>query len=476
MRRLTLLTLCCALTACLGEPYQRPALDVPAQFRFAMAETTGAADTRWWSGFGDPVLDQLVAEALVNNEDLRIAAARVDEFYGAKVTTRAPIFPALGYNASSGQEQPSQQVVGRGNDSVRSASAAGLTAGWEIDVWGKVRNLTAAANADWVASEADRRATALALVSAVASGYVTLLSLDDQLATSRRTLEGRRQALTVFEKRYKGGVISKVELSQARSAYEVAAAAVPLLEQQIAQQENAVSLLLGRNPGPVKRGRPLMELDTPAVPEGLPSDILTQRPDVVAAEQSLIAANARVSAARALYFPSISLTGLLGVASLDLDNLFSSGSDTWNYAGQVTGPIFQGGSVIGTNEQADARKAQLLANYEKIVQRAFADVDNALIATQKTFERTQAQRAQIEALRDYARLSRKRFEGGYSSYLEVLDAETSLFNAELLYSQGQRERLLAHVDLYKALGGGWVDTAAAQAPQPLNIPSDPSLR
>jgi multidrug efflux system outer membrane protein len=313
-------------------------------------------------------------------------------------------------------------------------------------------------------------------VSAVASGYVTLLSLDDQLATSQRTLGSRRQALTVFEKRYKGGVISKVELSQARSAYEVAAAAVPLLQQQVAQQENALSLLLGRNPGPVPRGRPLMELATPAVPEGLPSDILTQRPDVVAAEQSLVAANARVSAARALYFPSISLTGLLGVASLDLDNLFSSGSDTWSYAGQATGPIFQGGSVVGVNKQADARKAQLLANYEKTVQRAFADVDDALIATQKSSERTQAQRAQVEALRDYARLSRKRYEGGYSSYLEVLDAETSLFNAELLYSQGQRERLLAHVDLYKALGGGWVDTAAAQAPQPMNLPSVSSLR
>jgi multidrug efflux system outer membrane protein len=476
MRRLPLIAIACALTACLGEPYQRPGLDVPSQFRFAMAETTGAADTRWWTGFGDPVLDQLVAEALVNNEDLRIAAARVDEFYGAKVTTRAPMFPAFGYSASSGQEQPSQNVVGRGNDSVRNASAAGLTAGWEIDVWGKVRNLTAAANADWIASEADRRATVLALVSAVASGYVTLLSLDDQLATSQRTLGSRRQALTVFEKRYKGGVISKVELSQARSAYEVAAAAVPLLQQQVAQQENALSLLLGRNPGPVPRGRPLMELATPAVPEGLPSDILTQRPDVVAAEQSLVAANARVSAARALYFPSISLTGLLGVASLDLDNLFSSGSDTWSYAGQATGPIFQGGSVVGVNKQADARKAQLLANYEKTVQRAFADVDDALIATQKSSERTQAQRAQVEALRDYARLSRKRYEGGYSSYLEVLDAETSLFNAELLYSQGQRERLLAHVDLYKALGGGWVDTAAAQAPQPMNLPSVSSLR
>jgi multidrug efflux system outer membrane protein len=470
MRRLSLLVVTCALTACLGTPYSRPDVSVPAQFRFAMAETTGAADTQWWLGFGDPELDLLVAEALANNEDLRIAAARVDEFHGAKVTTRAPLFPSVGYTVSSGQERPSAQVVGRGNDDVVNSSAAGLTAGWEIDVWGRVRNLTAAANADWIASEADRRATVLALVGAVAQGYLTLLSLDDQLATSQSTLESRRKALDVFEKRHKGGVISMVELSQARYLYEFAAASLPVLKQQIARQENALSLLLGRNPGPIARGKRLTDLSTPAVPEGLPSDILTQRPDVVSAEQALIAANARVSAARALYFPSISLTGLLGVASLDLGNLFDGGSDTWRYAGQVTGPIFQGGANVGINEQADARHAALLANYEKTVQRAFADVDDALIATQMTTERTEAQRAQVEALRDYARLSRKRFEGGYSSFLEVVDADTSLFNAELLYSQGQRDRLLAHVDLYKALGGGWVDTAAARAPQPQELP------
>jgi multidrug efflux system outer membrane protein len=309
-------------------------------------------------------------------------------------------------------------------------------------------------------------------VSAVASGYITLLSLDDQLVTSQRTLETRRQALDVFEKRHKGGVISKVELSQARSQYEVAAAAIPALEQRIARQENALSVLVGRNPGHVTRGRPLLDLGTPSVPAGLPSELLTQRPDVVSVEQSLIAANARVSAARALYFPSISLTGLLGVASLDLDELFDDGSETWNYSGSITGPIFQGGAVLGTNRQAEAQRRQLLASYEKTVQRAFADVDDALIATQKTAERSAAQRRQVEALRDYARLAGKRFEGGYSSYLEVLDAESSLFNAELLYSEGHRERLLAHVDLYKALGGGWVDAAAAQAPQPAYAPGE----
>ncbi|NJD31593.1 MAG: efflux transporter outer membrane subunit [Gammaproteobacteria bacterium] len=470
MRPALLLAACVSLAACLGTPYERPRLDVPPQYRFAAAESTSPADTVWWTSFGDPTLDELVAEALRNNQDLRIAAARVDEYHGAMVTTRAPIFPSIGYNASSGQNRPSSQVVGKGNAAVVNSSAAGLTAGWEIDVWGKVRNQAAAANADWRASEADRRAAVLSIVGAVTSGYITLLSLDAQLVTSESTLASRRKALDVFEKRYKGGVISKVELSQARYQYEVAAAAVPVLQEQIARQENALSLLLGRNPGPIARGRTLVDLGTPAVPAGLPSEILAQRPDVLSAEQSLIAANARVSAARALYFPTISLTGLLGVASLDLGNLFDSGSGTWNYAGQVAGPIFQGGANVGVNQQADARHAQLLASYQRTVQRAFADVDDALIATQTSAERTEAQRRQVEALTDYARLARKRFEGGYSSFLEVLDAENSLFNAQLLYSQGQRDRLLAHVDLYKALGGGWVDAAAAKAPQPKYLP------
>jgi multidrug efflux system outer membrane protein len=471
MRRLLPFLATCLLAACVGEPYSRPDLAVPSEYRFALAQTQGAADTAWWTKFGDPTLDALVSESLANNEDLRIAAARVDQFEGAKVTARAPLFPAIGYTGGTGEESRSELVYGPGAGDARSFSSAGLTAGWELDVWGRVRNLTVAADADWRASEADRRATVLQLVSAVVSGYVTLLSLDDQLATSERTLESRRQALTVFEKRYKGGVISKVELSQARSQYEVAAAAIPALTQRIARQENALSVLVGRNPGPITRGRPLLELGTPVVPAGLPSELLAQRPDVVSAEQSLIAANARVNAARALYFPSISLTGLFGVASLDLDELFDDGSSTWSYQGSITGPIFQGGAVLGVNRQAEAQRRQLLANYEKTVQRAFADVDDALISTQTTAERSASQRRQVEALRDYARLSRKRFEGGYSSYLEVLDAESSLFNAELLYSEGHRERLLAHVDLYKALGGGWVDAAAAQAPQPQSMPS-----
>ncbi|MFO1406841.1 MAG: efflux transporter outer membrane subunit [Steroidobacteraceae bacterium] len=464
-RPILVVTACASLAACLGEPYQRPAMQVPAEFRVSVAATPQADDRQWWQGFGDPALDALVGEALRNNEDLRIAAARVDEYYGLMMQVRAGLVPGVGYSVQSGQQQPSRAVP-PGSDAVVGSVAGGLTAGWEIDVWGRIRNLTAASVADWRASEADRRAAVLSVVGATVSGYVVLLSLDEQLRTSQETFDSRAKALAVFEKRHKGGVISGVELAQARSAYEVAAASIPVLEQQIAQQENALSVLLGRTPGPIQRDRTLGELGTPAVPAGLPSDVLTWRPDVVAAEEQLVAANARVSAARALYFPTISLTGFLGSASTALSDLFKSGTDTWNYMGSATGPIFQGGANVGANQVADARKAQLVANYRNVVRRAFADVDDALVATVKTTERTTAQRAQVEALKRYATLSRKRYEGGYSSYLEVLDAETSLFNAELLSSQGERDRLLAHVDLYKALGGGWVDAAAAVAPQP----------
>ena len=468
-RRLLLLACCASLGACLGEPYQRPAMEVPAEFRISVEQTPQADDRQWWQGFGDPVLDGLVEEALRNNEDLRIAAARVDEFHGAMMQVRAGLVPGVGYSVQSGQQQPSRAVP-PGSDATVNSVSGGFTAGWEIDVWGRIRNLTAASVADWQASEADRRAAVLSVVGATVTGYLVLLSLDEQLATAHSTLESRAKALAVFEKRHKGGVVSGVEVAQAQSAYEVAAASIPLLEQQIEQQENALSVLLGRTPGPIQRGRKLEQLGTPAIPAGLPSDVLTWRPDVVAAEQQLVAANARVSAARALYFPTISLTGFLGSASTSLGDLFASGTDTWNYVGAAAGPIFQGGANVGANQVADARKAQLVANYRNVVRRAFADVDDALVATVKTTERTKAQKAQVDALIRYSTLSRKRYDGGYTSYLEVLDAETSLFNAELLSSQGERDRLLAHVDLYRALGGGWVDAAAARAPQPEDPP------
>ena len=275
----------------------------------------------------------------------------------------------------------------------------------------------------------------------------------------------------------KGGVVSQVEMAQVISEYEAAVTAVPAAERAIAQSENALAVLLGRNPGPIPRGKTIDELNLPAVPAGLPSDLLERRPDIRQAEQNLIAANARIGAARALYYPAISLTGLLGVASASLGNLFSGPARTWNFAGSLSGPIFTGGSIEGTVAQAEAQQKQLLATYERTIQNAFREVDDALVDQIKSRERLAAQGRQVAALRDYARLARLRYEGGYTSYLEVLDAERSLFNVELGYAQTQADLFSSLVNVYKAMGGGWVQgTSLRPRPQPMSPSRNPNLQ
>jgi len=300
----------------------------------------------------------------------------------------------------------------------------------------------------------------------VARGYVQLRNLDAQLAITRRTLDLRAAGVRLFEQRFAGGVISEVELDQVRAEYESAAARVPDLEQAIAQQENALSVLAGRNPGPIPRGVPLRDLMPPAVPGGLPSALLEQRPDLRKAEQDLVAANARVGAARARFFPTISLTGSLGTSSAALSDLFSGPAGVWNVAAGAAGPIFDGGLVRSNVRQAEAQRQQLLLTYEKAVQQAFREVDDALVAREKTGERALAQARQLAALGRYAELARLRYEGGYTSYLEVLDAERGLFSAELSVVQTRADVFGALVALYKALGGSWIAAAETAADAP----------
>jgi multidrug efflux system outer membrane protein len=344
--------------------------------------------------------------------------------------------------------------------------SAGLDASWEIDLWGRIRRLSDAGLADLLATEEARRGVVLTLVSTVATGYISLRDLDKQLAISQRTANSRGEALKLFELRFQGGVVSQIEVAQIRSEYEAAAAAIPAAERAIAQTENALSVLLGRNPGPIVRGRSVDDFKLPTVPAGLPSQLLERRPDIRQAEQNLIASNARIGAARALYYPTISLTGLFGVASGDLDNLFTSSARVWTFAGSVAGPIFTGGQVSGTVAQAEAQERQLLSAYERTIQGAFREVDDALVDHSKSRQRLAAQSRQVDALRDYSRLARLRYDNGYTSYLEVLDAERSLFNAELSYTQTQADVFNALVNIYKAMGGGWVEVADRLAPQP----------
>lgn len=457
----------------MGPDYARPSIETPATFRFSDSTEAQIADTAWWAQFGDAVLNELIATALAQNKDLKIAAARVDEFRGQFVSTRSQLFPQISAGLSAGRQRVSplaQASLPGGPGADYTSFNATLPISWEIDVFGRVRRQTEAARANLLASEEGQRATILTLVASVATSYINLRSLDQQLEIARATAASRASSVKVFELRFNGGQISQVELAQSQSEYEASLADIPAIEAQIGQQEDALSVLLGRNPGPILRGRALDELQSPSVPAGLPSALLERRPDVLQAEQSLISANALIGAARALYFPQISLTGLLGSSSTQLSRLFSGPANTWAFAGALTQPIFSAGNIAGQVEQAKARQQQALYGYQKAVQSAFQEVGDALLGVGKSRERLAAQGRQVDALSVYARLSRERYEGGYTSYMEVLDAERSLFNAQLAYTQTRGNEYTALITLYKALGGGWAAQTQAGAQRIENLP------
>jgi len=463
----TLLACIFAAGCTVGPDYVRPEIEAPEKYRFAVVEANELANTEWWKQFQDPKLDELIQVALSDNFDVRIAAARVDEFYGAYGITRSGKFPQVGAEAAVGSARTPPTDAA---DSVR----VDAFASWEIDLFGRLRRLSEASRADLLASEEGRRFAVLTLVSAVASTYITLLGVDTQLDIAKRTLISREKALRIFEARYRRGATSEFELSQSRSEYAVTKSTIPPLEQAQAQIENALALLLGRNPGPISRDKKLAALGMPSVPAGLPSEILERRPDIKQAELNLIAANARIGAAKALYYPSISLTGLFGSVSNSFDTLFTGPAELYSYGASVAGPIFTGGGISGQVNVAEARQQQSLLVYQRAIRTAFRDVENALIASQKSREALVAQEERVDAMRDYARLANLRYDNGYSGYLEVLDAERGLFSAELDYTQAKSDTYFALVDLYTTMGGGWVVDAAALAAQPrVDMSQDP---
>ncbi len=457
---LLLLGLGLALGGCLlGPDYVRPTVPTPATFRFEPGEAADVANAMWWEQFQDPVLNDLIAAALADNKDVKIAAARVDQFLGQFVTTRSALFPQVSAGFEASRQRASiagLPTLPPGVNPVFNDFRAPLIASWEIDFFGKVRRQTESARASLLATEEGRRATILSLVASVASAYINLRDLDQQLAIAKATTESRAGSVAVFQARFSGGDVSQMELAQSQSEYEASLATIPQIETQIAHQEDALSVLLGQNPGPILRGRELMELEVPPVPAGLPSDLLTRRPDLRQAEQNLIAANALIGAARALYFPSISLTGLFGTESGQFSKLFTGPARIWSYAGSLTVPIFTAGSISGQVSQAEAQQQQALFQYQQAIQTAFQEVEDALISLQKSREQLVVEGRQIEALKTYSRLARLRYEGGYTSYIEVLDAERSLFNAQLSYTQTNGVVFTSLISLYKAMGGGWV--------------------
>ena len=465
MRRLMLFSISIFLFfgCAIGPNYRRPQVTSPASWRVEEQEARDLANTAWWGQFNDPILTDLIQSALKENKDLKIAAARVEEFMGRYGVTRAAQFPQLAGTASAQRQQFSNLTNPLPSASLENPGdlyQAFLNASWQIDLWGQLRRATEAARADLLSTEEARRGVVLTVVTSVAIAYTDLLDLDKQLEIAERTAKARENSFNLFSLRFERGLISELELRQAESEYRSALATIPFIQKLIAQQENALCVLLGRNPGPIPRGRQIDDLVLPTVPSGLPSSLLEKRPDIRQAEQDLIAANARIGVARALYFPTIFLTGTYGVASRELSYLFAGATSAWTYvAPSVTMPLFTAGAIAGQVKAAESVQQETLFRYQRVIQQAFREVDDALIDQNRSREMLGIQKEQVEALRNYARLAELRYDNGYTSYIEVLDAQRSLFQGELLYAQTQGALFRALVNMYKSMGGGWVAEA-----------------
>jgi multidrug efflux system outer membrane protein len=460
--RAGLLALAVLAGCTVGPDWQQPRVETPPAWRIEYADAAELANTRWWETFGDPVLDRLMEDALRENLDLLQAAARVDQFLGALRATRSQFYPQLNYSGDASRNRASENgptPLPHGVERNYSLYDAALGASWQIDLFGRVRRQAEAAQAQVYASEQGRRGVVLSVVSAVATGYIALRGLDRQLEIARATEKNYAGTLEIFELRHKGGAVSELERSQVESQYRQAQAAVPSLERQVQVQENLLSVLLGRNPGPIPRGRAVEALTDPVIPAALPAALLERRPDILQAEQNLRASNANIGVAKSLYFPTLSLTGVFGLQSTSLDNFSKSGSTTGGIVATVTGPIFTFGAIEGQVLSAEAAQREALAFYQSVVLNAFRETNDALVGVQKRREEYDALSKRTLALRTYARLSRAKYEGGASGYIEVLYAENELFAAELNAISTLTQRHAELVNLYKALGGGWVDAA-----------------
>jgi outer membrane protein, multidrug efflux system len=463
LRRLLATCTVLALAGCtLGPDYQRPQVAAPASFQYEPKDAAATADTLWWQQFQDPVLDQLIAEALVHNTNIQIAAANVEQAAAFLTQTRSQLFPTVGYGAGAQRErtrEPAFAALIPNYPNPASAYQAALQASWEIDLWGRIRRQSEAAYANVLATDEARRGVILSLVAQVASSYLQLRGLDAQLEVAKRTLQTYKESVDLFTLQFQYGQVSMMNVAQAQSQYETAAAQIPLLESQIAQTQSSLAVLIGRDPGPIVRGKSVYDLQLPQVPAGVPSALLERRPDLLQAEQQLVAANAQIGAAKALYFPTISLTGAYGNASADLSKLFTGPAKVWSYAGTLAGPIFTFGAVSGQVAQAEAAQRAALLNYQLSIRNAFADVDNALVANSKLQEQLDAQIKLVAALQQYTDLARLQYDGGYTSYSTVLQAEQALFPAELNLASIRAQVFGSAVNLYKAMGGGWVTQA-----------------
>jgi multidrug efflux system outer membrane protein len=457
--------LAAALAGCaVGPDYERPAAELPAAWpQGPVPGAAAAAGERWWTLYNDPVLERLIEEALANNQDLAAAAARVDEARALARVVDSESMPALDATAQRDRTRSS----GRSSSFLppeapleRNTYRAQVNVSYELDLWGRLRSASDAARADLLATQAAQQTVRITLATEVARAYYALIGLDAQVEATRRSLSLRNEALGLQKVRHRAGLINDLNLRQLEAEVAAARAQLPQLEGTRTNQELSLAVLLGRSPraimeGTVARGADRGEPAPAVVPEGLPSDLLLRRPDVAAAEQQLIAANARIAAARASLFPRIALTGFLGSESASLGDLFSAPARIWQVAFGLAQPIFQGGRLFGEVEAVEARERQAVAQYQKTLQEAFREVRQALNTQARAREAFEAETARVTALTDAYRLARIRYDNGLLSQLEVMDAERNLLQAQLNRADALRVQRAAVADIVKALGGGW---------------------
>jgi outer membrane protein, multidrug efflux system len=482
----------CASGCTVGPNYKRPKVDVPTEYRGAATQEPPQAqnasvlarnsagtpssrspqgasnlpaqaspssessfgDQKWWDVFQDPQLQELIRTALKQNYDVRIAATRILQAQAQLGITRADQLPTVNVGAAAFDDRFPKTKVNPQTDT--NFNAVGASFAWDLDFWGKYRRATEAARANLLATEWARRAVTNTLVSNVAASYFQLRAYDLQLEISRRTLVSRQQSLELTRALSNGGEDTELDVRQAEQLVATAAEEIPDLERQIQQQENFISTLLGNNPGPIARGMKLTEQPhLPEVPAGIPSRLLERRPDIRAAEAQLMAANAQIGVAKAAYFPDIALTADSGFVSSALSSLFTGPAGAWSFGGGLVQPIFQGGRIRSGVKLAEARQQELVLSYQETIQQAFRGVSDSLVGYQKDREYREHQEELVVAAKDAARLSELRFRGGATNYLEVLTNDTNAFSAELGLAQAELNELLALVEIYRNLGGGW---------------------
>ncbi len=440
-----------------GPDYKQPQLDLVKEYRSQLspAEANSLADLPWWSVFNDKVLQSLIAEALAHNYNLQLATARVDQARALVWVAASELYPQLGYQAFAGREKTFVPFEAAGGNLTFNTFGGFLNAAWEIDIWGRIRRSTEAARANLFAQQDVRRGVMLALVSDVAAGYFSLLELDLELAIAQESARVYKQTLDLFTQRFEYGQDSKLPVMRAQAAYDSSIAKIASLKRAIVLQENAISVLVGSYPRAIERRTPLIRQVMPLTPPGMTSDLMQRRPDILQSEQTMIGANAEIGVAVANFFPKIGLSALFGAQSPDINDIVDSSFNIWRIAGVVAGPLFQGGRILQSYYAQQAFWDGAIAQYKQTVLVAFREVSDALISQQTLVGQRDALQHQVVSLKESVHLALLRYDVGRASYFEVLEAEQLLFPAEDALAQTQRDQLLAVVNLYKSLGGGW---------------------